>query len=130
MRKRDVIKANDLGGGSKFSRYFLDVKVFNPLAKSCPNNLVVWHDLINNCISSQKSNNYRPSSVQKLTSYLTNNNKFKALVYCQRTGTPDIFKGVVEHWDTGSEGDKKPDIETEGKNNAGRLQYDPSGNGT
>ena len=55
--------------------------------------IVVWHDLINNSISSHKSIYYRPSSVQELTNYLTtNNNKFKALVHCQRTGTPDIFK--------------------------------------
>ena len=38
----------------------------------------------------------RPTSAQELTNYLTsNNNKFKALVYCQRTGTPDIFKELM-----------------------------------
>ena len=56
----------------------------------------MWHDLINNGISSHKSNNHRPSSAQELTNYLTtNNNKFEALVYCQRTGTPDIFKELL-----------------------------------
>ena len=59
-------------------------------------NIVVWLDIINNSISSHKSNNYRPSSVQEQTNYLTTNiNKFKALVYCQRTGTPDIFKELL-----------------------------------
>ena len=59
-------------------------------------NIVVWLYLINNSISSHKSNNYRPSSVQEQTNYLTTNiNKFKALVYCQRTGTPDIFKELL-----------------------------------
>ena len=63
---------------------------------STKTNIVVWHDLINNSIPSYKSNNYRPSSVQKLTNYLTTNiNKFEALVYCQRTGTPDIFKELL-----------------------------------
>ena len=63
---------------------------------STKTDIVVWHDLINNSISSHKLNNYRPSSVQELANYLTtNNNKFKALVYCQRTGTPDIFKELL-----------------------------------
>ena len=63
---------------------------------SLRSDIVVWHDLIKNSISSHKSNNYRPTSVQELTNYLTtNNNKFEALVYCQRTGTPDIFKELL-----------------------------------
>ena len=58
--------------------------------------IVVWHDPINNNISNHKLNNDRPSTVQELTNYLTtNNNKFKALVYCQRTGTTDIFKELL-----------------------------------
>ena len=58
--------------------------------------IVVWQDRINNRFSSHKLNNYRPCSVQELIYYLTtNNNKFKALVYCQRTGTPDIFKELL-----------------------------------
>ena len=58
--------------------------------------IVVWHDRINNSISKHKWKNYRPSSVQELTNYLTmNNNKFKALVYCQQTGTPDFLKVLL-----------------------------------
>ena len=44
---------------------------------SARTDIVVWHDLINNSISSHNSNNYRPSSVQELTNHITtNNNKF------------------------------------------------------
>ena len=60
------------------------------------NDIVVWHDLINNSISSHKSIKYRLSSVQELTKYLTtDDNNFKALVYCQRTGTSDIFEELL-----------------------------------
>ena len=43
---RQDIKANGLWG-SRFSRYFFDVKIFNPIAKSCPKNSVEaykYHD--------------------------------------------------------------------------------------
>ena len=51
------------------------------------------------------------------------------MVYCQSTGTPDIFR-VVEYWDTGTEGDRVPDIETEKENTAGSLQCAPPGTST
>ena len=58
--------------------------------------IVLWHDLINNSISNPKSKNYRPSSAQELTNNLTmNNNKFKAQVYCQQTGTHDFLKELL-----------------------------------
>ena len=54
--------------------------------------LIIWHDVINNTICKRKSNFYRalsvPTSIEVLKSY---QNRIRALVYCQRDRTPDIF---------------------------------------
>ena len=54
--------------------------------------IVIWHDVINKTICKHKSNFYRalpvPTSIEVLKSY---QNRMRALVYCQRDRTPDIF---------------------------------------
>ena len=54
--------------------------------------LIIWHDVINNSICKHKSNFYRahpvPDLIEVLKSY---QNRIRALVYCQRDRTPDIF---------------------------------------
>ena len=55
------------------------------------NDLIIWHDVINNTICKHKSNFYRalsdPTLIEVLIPY---QNRIRALVYCQRDRTPDI----------------------------------------
>ena len=54
--------------------------------------LIIWHDVINNTICKHKSNFYRALSVPTLIEVLKSyQNRIRALVYCQRDRTPDIF---------------------------------------
>ena len=54
--------------------------------------LITWHDAINNTFCKHKSNFHRalpvPTLIEVLKSY---QNRIRALVYCQRDRTPDIF---------------------------------------
>ena len=55
--------------------------------------VVIWHDVLNNSISRHKSNGFRPLSVPELLEVLKSlENRLRALVYCQRDRTPDIFE--------------------------------------
>ena len=55
------------------------------------NNIIIWHDVINNSISPHRSNNYQPSSIDQLIeNLLLCKDRIKAMVYCRRLGTGDI----------------------------------------
>ena len=55
------------------------------------NNIIIWHDVINNSISPHRSNNYQPSSIDQLIeNLLLFKDRIKAIVYCRRLGTGDI----------------------------------------
>ena len=57
------------------------------------NNLVIWHDVLNNSISRHDSNNFRALSVTELIDTLKSiQDKLSALVYCHRHRTPFIFE--------------------------------------
>ena len=61
------------------------------------NELTIWHDVINNSICKHKSNFYRALSVINLVNVLKSyQNRIRALVYCQRNRTPDIFLQLKE----------------------------------
>ena len=46
---------------------------------------VVRHDVVNNTISSHRTNNYRPAGVEELTNYLkSKKQQISAIVYCRR----------------------------------------------
>ena len=52
------------------------------------NNVVIWHDVISNSISKDKSNGFRSLSVPELMAIPNQlENKFRLLVYCQRNRT-------------------------------------------
>ena len=54
--------------------------------------IVIWHDVLNNSLSKHKSNNFRALSVSELLEILKSlDNKLRALMYCHRIRTPDIF---------------------------------------
>ena len=56
-----------------------------PLRKS--ENIILWHDIINNTISQHKSNFYKPWSPQELIgSVLKIKHRLSAIIYCQRIG--------------------------------------------
>ena len=53
--------------------------------------IVIWHDLINNTLSSHRSNNYNACSVQQLLHILARQ-QIAAIVYIQREKTPYVFR--------------------------------------
>ena len=61
------------------------------------NELIIWHDVINNSICKHKSNFYRALSVIDLVNVLKSyQHRIRALMYCQRNRTPDIFLQLKE----------------------------------
>ena len=55
--------------------------------------IVIWHDLINNTLSSHRSNNYYACSVQQLLHILARHrHRIAAIVYIQREKTPYVFR--------------------------------------
>ena len=55
------------------------------------NEIVIWHDKLNNSLSKRKSYNLRALSVSEALGILKSlENKLRALVYCHRIRTPDI----------------------------------------
>ena len=55
--------------------------------------IVIWHDLINNTLSSQRSNNYNACSVQQLLHILARHrHRIATIVYIQRKKTPYVFR--------------------------------------
>lgn len=58
--------------------------------------LVIWHDTINNTLTKHKSNR-KPLTPERLCSYLKGNSfRFKAIIYCQREGAPDILQDLLK----------------------------------
>ena len=61
------------------------------------NELIIWHDVTNNTMCTHKSNFYRALSVSKTINKLESyQNRIRALVYCQRNRTTDIFSQLKE----------------------------------
>ena len=59
------------------------------------NNIVIWHDVLNNSISRHESNNFQALTASQLIDELKGlQNKLSALVYCQRHRTPNIFEDL------------------------------------
>ena len=55
--------------------------------------IVIWHDLINNTLSSHRSNNYNACSVQQLLHILARHrHRIAAIVYIQREKTTYVFR--------------------------------------
>ena len=62
-----------------------------PLRKT--ENIILWHDIINNTISQHKSNFYKLCSPQELIgSVLKLKHRLSAIIYCQRIGTPNVLQ--------------------------------------
>ena len=56
------------------------------------NQLVIWHDILNNSSTPHKSNNNTPLTPKELaTEYLKYKSRITALVYCERIGAPHAF---------------------------------------
>ena len=62
-----------------------------PLARK--QNKVIWHDVISNSLSKHQSNNYTSLSPEELIQLLFEfRNRLRAIVYVQRSGSPNILK--------------------------------------
>ena len=58
--------------------------------------VVVRPEVVNNTISSHRTNNYCPSGVEELTNYLkSKKQQILAIVYCRREGTPNLFSQLL-----------------------------------
>ena len=62
------------------------------------NNIVLWHDVINNSITPHKSNNDHPLTIKQLLEVLKKyRHKLSAIAYNQRFGNPDLFETLRHH---------------------------------
>ena len=68
--------------------------VQNSLSKE-KTDIIIWHDVLNNSISKHESNNYRALTVLQLIECLKSiENKLRALVYCHRFRTPNVYQNL------------------------------------
>ena len=53
--------------------------------------IIIWHDAINNSLTSHRTNNYRELALPELATVLEHHqDRLKAIVYCPRNGAPNI----------------------------------------
>ena len=58
--------------------------------------MVMWHDVVNNTITSHRTNKYRPACVEDLTNYLkSKRQQILSIVYCRREETPGLFNQLL-----------------------------------
>ncbi len=57
-------------------------------------NLLIWHDVVNNSLSKYPGNNFTALSPSKFLEVVRGYSQVKALLYVQRDGTPDIFDAL------------------------------------
>ena len=82
------LNLNTLNRG-KDSRVLLELR---PLASK---QIIIWHEVLNNSISSHRTNNYTPCPLGELLAYLQSKRRqISGIVYCRRTSTPDIFEDL------------------------------------
>ena len=68
----------------------------NNLPVSRREDIVIWHDVINNSLSAHKSNGNRPLTVQQLLNeIILIRHRIVAIVYVQRDGTPSVFRRLI-----------------------------------
>ena len=68
----------------------------NKLPVSRREDIVIWHDVINNSLSAHKSNGNRPLTVQQLLNeIILIRHRIVAIVYVQRDGTPSVFRRLL-----------------------------------
>ena len=61
------------------------------------NDIVKWHDVINNSITPHKSNNNIGLTTEELTQMLlSQKDKINSIIYCQRIATNKIFKSLLK----------------------------------
>ena len=59
--------------------------------------LIIWHDVVSNCISKHRSNRDNPCEIDKLLEILTGlKQKIEAFLYCRRLGSPNLFQQLKE----------------------------------
>ena len=84
-----------LNPNTKNPRKFVQNLLSKDLARK--SDIVFWHDVLNNSISKHESNNFRPLSVSQLLNILKSfKNKLRALGYCHRVRTPNIYQTLKE----------------------------------
>ena len=71
--------------------------------------IILWHDVLNNSISSHRTNNYTLCPLDELLAYLHSKRKqISAIVCCGRTSSPDIFEDLRKTEIIGIETTDKP----------------------
>ena len=72
-----------------------DLRVLLDLQPLASKQIIIWHDVLNNSISSHRTINYTPCTLDELLAYLQSKRRQNSgIVYCRRTGTPDIFEDL------------------------------------
>lgn len=64
---------------------------------SSAQNIVLWHGVLSNSISAHRTNDFCPLPVEDLIKCLKEHKeRFTAIVYCRRLGSPDLFNQLKE----------------------------------
>ena len=82
-----------------------DLRLLLELQPLASKQFIIWHDVLNNSISSHRTNNYTPWRIYNqftgvyalayLLAYLQSKRRqISGIVYCRRTGTPDVFEDL------------------------------------
>ena len=58
--------------------------------------IILWHDVLNNSLSKHRTNANTLYPLDDLITYLqSKRHRFKAIIYCRRTRTTDIFDSLM-----------------------------------
>ena len=72
-----------------------DLRVVLELQPLASKQIIIWHDELNNSISSHRTNIYTPCPLDELLACLQSKRRqISVIVYCRRTGPPDIFEDL------------------------------------
>ena len=72
-----------------------DLRVLLELQPLASKQNIIWNDVLNNSISSHRTNKYTPCPLNELLAYLQSKRRqISGIVYCRRTGTPDFFEDL------------------------------------
>ena len=72
-----------------------DLRVLLELLPLASKQIIIWHHVLNNSISSHRTNNFTPCSLDELLAHLQSKRRqISGIVYCRRTETHDIFEDL------------------------------------
>ena len=95
--KKDIIAIRGL---SFYPNSISHLKILQNLLKEGfleSKKIIIWHEVVSNSISTQRSNRDNPCEIDKLLEILTGlKQNIGAILYCRRLGSPNLFQQLKE----------------------------------